>query len=154
MNTENVNRASSAATGFMVASLIFIALAVVVKFSVHVPAIDTDRNVTRTKALAEIHATEEKSLNTAGWIDQSRGIVRLPIETAMQETLQVWQNPTQARADLISRQEKASAPAPAAPAKILARRKLTLPAACRCSHSLAARRSGSSSASRCRWPPS
>ncbi len=33
MNTENINRASSAATGFIIASLIFIALAVVVKFA-------------------------------------------------------------------------------------------------------------------------
>ena len=117
MNTENVNRASSAATGFIVASLLFIALAVVVKFSVKIPAIDADRNAARAKALAEIRATEDKSLNTAGWIDQSRGIVRLPIDTAMQATLQAWRNPAQARADLISRQENASKPAPVAPAK-------------------------------------
>ena len=117
MSTENVNRASSAATGFIIASLIFIALAVLVKFSVQVPAIDADRNTARAKALTEIRATEEKSLANPGWVDQSRGIVRLPIETAMQETLQAWQNPAQARADLIARQEKASAPAPVAPAK-------------------------------------
>ena len=117
MNTENVNRASSAVTGFIVASLIFTALAVVVKFSVRVPAIDADRNAVRAKALAEIRDIEDKSLNNAGWIDQSRGIVRLPIETAMQKTVQAWQNPAQARADLISRQEKASKPAPVVPAK-------------------------------------
>jgi hypothetical protein len=117
MNTENVNRASSAVTGFIIASLIFIVLAILVKFSVHVPAIDADRNAARAKALAEIRATEDKSLNTAGWINQSRGIVRLPIETAMQITAQTWQNPTQARIDLLSRQENASKPAPVAPAK-------------------------------------
>jgi hypothetical protein len=119
MNSEtpNINRASGAALGFIIASLIFIALAVLVKFFVHVPAIDADRNTARAKALTEIRATEEKSLNTAGWIDQSRGVVRLPIETAIQATLQAWQNPAQARADLIARQEKASAPAPVAPAK-------------------------------------
>jgi hypothetical protein len=117
MSLEKINRASSAATGFIIASLLFIGLFVVVKFSINVPAIDADRAAVRTKALAEIRATEEKSLNTAGWIDQSRGIVRLPIETAMQEAAQAWQNPAQARADLISRQQKASAPAPVAPAK-------------------------------------
>jgi len=117
MSAENVNRASSAATGFIIASLIFIVLVIAVKFSVHVPAIDADRNAARAKALAEIRATEEKSLANPGWIDQSRGIVHLPIETAMQVTLQVWQNPAKARAELISRQEKASAPAPASPAK-------------------------------------
>jgi len=117
MNTESVNRASSAVTGFIIASLIFIVLAIVVKFSIHVPAIDADRNAARAKVLTEIRATEDKSLATAGWIDQSRGIVRLPIETAMQITAQAWQNPAQARADLISRQENASKPAPVAPAK-------------------------------------
>ena len=116
-DTTSINRASSAATGFIVGSLIFIGLFVAVKLSVQVPAIDADRNAVRAKALAEIRATEEKSLNTAGWIDQSRGIVRLPIDTAMQEAAQAWQNPAQARADLISRQQKASAPAPVAPAK-------------------------------------
>jgi hypothetical protein len=119
MNSElnNINRGSGAVVGFIIASLIFIALVVVVKFSVQVPAIDADRAAARAKALAEIRATEEKSLNTAGWIDPSRGIVRLPIETAMEATLQAWQNPAQVRADLISRQENASKPAPVAPAK-------------------------------------
>ena len=117
MNLENTNRASSAAAGFIVGSLVFILMFVAVRFSVQVPAIDADRNVARAKALAEIQAAEGKSLNTAGWIDQSRGIVRLPIETAMQAAVQAWQNPAQARADLITRQENASKPAPAAPAK-------------------------------------
>jgi hypothetical protein len=117
MNTENINRASSAVTGFIIASLIFIALAVVVKFSVKVSAIDADRSTARARALAEIRATEDKSLNTAGWIDQSRGIVRLPIETAMQDAAQAWKNPAQTRADLIARQEAATKPAPVVPSK-------------------------------------
>jgi hypothetical protein len=116
-DTTNINRASSAATGFIVASLVFIGLFVAVKFSINVPPVDADRAAVRAKALAEIRATEEKSLNTAGWIDQSRGIVRLPIDTALQEAVQAWQNPAQARADLISRQTNASAPAPVVPAK-------------------------------------
>ena len=119
MNTDttSINRASGAAMGFFAACLIFIALAVIVKLSVSVPAIDADRDIVRAKDLAEIRAAEDKSLVTAGWIDQSRGIVRLPVETAMQITAQAWQNPAQARASLISRQENASKPAPAAPAK-------------------------------------
>ena len=118
MNTDttNINRASSAATGFIVASLLFIALAVAVKFAVRVPAIDADRNAVRAKALTEIRATEDKSLTTSGWVDQSRGIVRLPIETAMQISAQEWRNPAQGRADLLSRQENASKPAPVKPA--------------------------------------
>ncbi len=46
-------------------------------------------------------------LNTAGWVDQDRGIVRLPIETAMQIYEQAAQNPDAARADLIARAGKA-----------------------------------------------
>ena len=116
-DTPKINRASGAAIGFLIACLIFAVLVVVVKFSVSVPAVDADRDAVRDKALAEIHATEDKSLATAGWIDQSRGIVRLPIETAMQMTVQAWRNPAQARADLWSRQEIASKPAPVVPAK-------------------------------------
>ena len=116
-DAANLNRASGAAIGFLIACLIFAVLVVVVKFSVSVPAVDADRDAVRDKALAEIHATEDKSLATAGWVDQSRGVVRLPIETAMQMTMQAWRNPAQARADLLSRQEIASKPAPVAPAK-------------------------------------
>jgi hypothetical protein len=116
-DTPKINRASGAAIAFLIACLIFVGLTVMVKFSVSVPAVDADRDAVRDKALAEIRATENKSLATAGWVDQSRGVVRLPIETAMQITVQAWRNPAQARADLLSRQEIASKPAPVAPAK-------------------------------------
>jgi hypothetical protein len=117
MTLENSNRASGAAIGFVVAIILFAALAVVVKLAVNVPAIDADASALRSKALVEMRSTEDKSLNTAGWADQSRGVVRLPIETAMQQAAQAWQNPAAARADLNARAEKAAAPAPVAPAK-------------------------------------
>ena len=117
MTLENSNRASGAAVGFVLAIILFAALAVAVKFLASVPAIDADRAAERSKALAEIHATEEKSLNTLGWADQARGIVRLPIEAAMQQAALAWQNPAAARADLKARAEKAAAPAPVVPAK-------------------------------------
>lgn len=115
-NVNQINRASGAAVGFTIASLIFTLLALGVKLFVKAPAINADRDAVRAKALAEIRAAEDKSLNTAGWIDPSRGIVRLPIDTAMQEAAQAWKNPEQARADLLSRQENASKPAPVKPA--------------------------------------
>ena len=87
------------------------------KFSVRVPAIDADRASAISKALFEIHTNETVSLNNPGWIDQPRGIVRLPVVDAMKLAAQEWQNPAQARADLIAREEKASAPLPKAPAK-------------------------------------
>jgi hypothetical protein len=113
----NVNRASGAAIGFIAASLIFVVLVVLVKFSVKVPAIDADRNAAISKALFEIRTNEIASLENVGWVDQQRGIVRLPIETALQMTEHEWQNSTNARADLIARAEKAAAPLPKQPAK-------------------------------------
>jgi hypothetical protein len=112
MNQQTINRASGAAIGFVIAFVIFIALIVIVKFSIPVPAIDADRNATISKALAEIRHAEMIALENPGWVDQPRGIVRLPIETAMQITAKEWQNPAQARADLIAREAKLSAPAP------------------------------------------
>lgn len=115
MNNENTNHASGAAIGFIAASLIFIALVAIVKFSVRVPAIDADRASAISRALYEIHTNEVVSLNHVGWVDQPRGIVRLPIETAMQMVER--QTPESARADLIWRAEQAGAPLPKQPAK-------------------------------------
>lgn len=115
--TPTVNRASGAALGFILASVIFIVLSVVVGFSVKPPAIDADQAQQRIKALSEIRAAESSALNNPGWIDQQRGIVRLPIETAISNAAEAWQNPTQARADLMNRAEKATAPLPKAPEK-------------------------------------
>ncbi len=64
MTLENTNRASGAAVGFILATSCFVALAVIVKFSMNVPAIDADRAAARAKALAEIRTAEEKSLDT------------------------------------------------------------------------------------------
>ena len=95
---------------FVVASLLFVAFVMMVKFSVSVPAIDADRAAVRSKALAEIRAAEAAALNTPGWVDQDRGIVRLPIETAIQMIEQ--DTPQGIRATLIWRQEQANAPLP------------------------------------------
>ncbi|MEJ0089149.1 MAG: hypothetical protein WDM80_05280 [Limisphaerales bacterium] len=97
---------------FVVACLLFFVLTAIVKFSVSVPAVDADRAALRSKALADIHATEATALTTAGWVDQDRGIVRLPIETALQLSERAAQNPAAARADLIARAAKAAAPLP------------------------------------------
>lgn len=117
MNSPTINRASGAAIGLILVSVIFAVLAVALKLFVSVPALDADRAAVLAKALAEIRATENASLNNTGWIDQPRGIVRLPIETAVQLAAQAWQNPASARADLNARAEKAAAPAPKAPEK-------------------------------------
>jgi hypothetical protein len=116
-DTPAVNRASGAALGILIASVLFAALVVMVKLSVNVPAVDADREAALSKALFEIRINETASLNNIGWIDQQRGILRLPIDDAMKLAAQEWQNPAQARANLLLREEKASKPAPVAPAK-------------------------------------
>jgi hypothetical protein len=76
MNAENSNRASGAAVGFVLAIVFFVVLTVAIKLSVSVPPVDADRSAGRSKTLATIRATEEKSLTARGWVDQARAIVR------------------------------------------------------------------------------
>lgn len=114
---ERVNRGSAAAVGFLIGGAIFAVLAVGVKLSLNVPTVDADRGAERSKALAEIRAVEEKALATPAVIDAQRGIVRLPIDRAMELAAQAWKDPAAARANLNARAEKAAAELPKAPAK-------------------------------------
>jgi hypothetical protein len=102
---------------FLVACFLFAAFVVRVKWFVSVPAIDADRAAVRAKALAEIRAAGTQALNQPGWIDENRGLVRLPIAVAMQITEREWQDPAAARSNLTVRVEKATAPAPKAAEK-------------------------------------
>jgi len=74
------------------------------------------RAVERAEKLTELHAEETEKLDHIGWIDQSKGVVRLPIEVAMQIVEREWQNHAVGRSNLIARVEKATAvpPKPAA----------------------------------------
>jgi hypothetical protein len=119
MSLPNANERSVWPVGllFLITCFLFAAIVAMVKWSVPVPAIDADRAAVRVKALAEIRATETRALNHPGWINQDRGLVRLPIAVAMQITEREWQDPAAARSNLTARVEKAAAPAPQAPAK-------------------------------------
>ena len=117
MNPEQANRASGAAVALIIGSLVFIVLTAAARFLSRVPDIDADSEAIRSATLAKIRATETTNLNQVAWVDQARGIVRLPIDTAIQLTVQAWQDPAQARADLIAREKKATAPAPVVPPK-------------------------------------
>lgn len=75
------------------------------------------RAAERAKALADLRAAETEALNNVGWVDQAKGVVRLPIADAVKLAEKQWQNPAQARADLIARVEKATALPPKAPEK-------------------------------------
>ncbi|MGA9452100.1 MAG: hypothetical protein WBW41_12245 [Verrucomicrobiia bacterium] len=116
-NNHTPNGAAAAALGFIIAGFIIAAFILAMKHSVHSPAIDADQAAARVKALAELRTAESNALNHPGWLDQNRGLVRLPISVAMQITENAWRNPSAARSNLIARVEKATAPAPPAPAK-------------------------------------
>jgi hypothetical protein len=81
------------------------------------PPLGEERVAVRKKALAELRAAEAEGLNTYGWVDQAKGVVRLPIAEAMKMTLLEWQHPATARSNLIARVEKATAAPPKAPEK-------------------------------------
>lgn len=77
-----------------------------------------DRAAVRAKALAELRAAETEALTTTGWVDPTKGIVRLRIEDAMKWVEQEWsRDPAAARSNLISRVEKATALPPKVPEK-------------------------------------
>jgi hypothetical protein len=99
------------------ALLIVAALVWVMHSYTQPPPLGQDRVAVRKKALAELRAVEASELGSYGWVDQAKGVVRLPIQDAMKLTLREWQNPAAARSNLIARVEKATAVPPPPPAK-------------------------------------
>ena len=75
------------------------------------------RPAERAASLKELRAAEAEALATVAWIDQGKGIVRLPIAEAMKIAEREWQNPAAARAKLIEREEKATYVPPPPPPK-------------------------------------
>lgn len=76
------------------------------------------RAAERAKALMELRAAEAEALNNTGWVDPTKGLVRLRIEDAMKIVERDWgRNPVAARSNLIERVEKATAAPPKAPEK-------------------------------------
>lgn len=74
--------------------------------------VDAKKGAERWKNIADFKAANQEALENYAWQDQSKGLVRLKIDRAMELTVQQWKNPQQARATLISRVEKATAPPP------------------------------------------
>ena len=71
----------------------------------------------RRKNLADLKAANVEFLNNYGWMDQPKGIVRLPVSRAMELTVQQLKNPAAFRSNLIAQVEKATALPPKAPEK-------------------------------------
>ena len=77
------------------------------------PPVDEGRAEERAKDLAEIRNGEADALNNTGWIDQSKGIVRLRIDDAMSLMLETWgKNPAAGRSNMLARAAKAYPPPP------------------------------------------
>jgi hypothetical protein len=66
----------------------------------------------RAQFLAEVQQAEAEAVNHYAWQNEEKGLVRLPVELAMDLVVQEWQDPAAARARLISRIEEATAPPP------------------------------------------
>ena len=105
------------AIGILGSLLIVAALVWAMQRYTQPPPLGQDRVAVRKKALADLRAAEATELENYGWLDQPKGVVRLPIAEAMQLSLRDWQNPAAARSNLIARVEMATAAPPAAPAK-------------------------------------
>ena len=99
------------------ALLIFAALVWATKKYTTPAPIGAERAAERIKARAELTAAEAETLDTVGYIDSAKGIVRLPISTALTVAERQWQDPARARAELLARVEKANFVPPKAPEK-------------------------------------
>jgi hypothetical protein len=110
-------RGVSVTAAVVIACLIFAGLVWKTRQYTTAPALGADRVAERTKALAEVRAAEADALNNVGWIDQGKGVVRLPVAEAVKLAEREWRNPAQARSNLIARVEKATALPPKAPEK-------------------------------------
>lgn len=95
--------------------LIMAALAWLVIDKTRPPGLDQEHVALRRKNLTEMRALDKDGLASYGSIDPAHGIVRLPIEQAMDLTLTLWQNPAAGRSNLLSRIDKATAKLPDKP---------------------------------------
>lgn len=110
-------RSYSVTAAVVIACLIFAAIVWKTKQYTTPALLGAERAAERAKALVELRAAETEALHNVGWIDQAKGVVRLPIADAVKLAEREWQNPSRARSNLIARVEKATALPPKAPEK-------------------------------------
>jgi hypothetical protein len=71
------------------------------------------RGAERLKARKDLEAAAAIELTKPGWVDQSKGVVRIPIEQSKELVIKQWgENPAVARSNLIARSQQAAAPPP------------------------------------------
>jgi hypothetical protein len=70
-------------------SLIVFLLAILIHYAYVQPQVAGVLTPTEREALlAKTRADDQKTLTTYGWMDKSKGIVRLPIDVAMQKVIE------------------------------------------------------------------
>jgi hypothetical protein len=77
--------------------------------------VEEARWMERQTNLAQLRVQSREVLHNYAWIDQSRGVVRLPAARAMELLVTEWQNPAAGRSSLLARLEKALPPLSSAP---------------------------------------
>src|ERR1051325_6514078 len=99
-------------------TFLLVALLVLVMRHYTQPApVGANRVEERYKFLQEQRAADAKALNEYEWRDKDKGLVVLPVQRALELTLEEWRDPAAARSNLISRVDKATAVPPPAPNK-------------------------------------
>jgi hypothetical protein len=115
--SEQPNRSTGLYVVAIIGTFLIVAALVWVMQQYTKPApVNQARVAERKKYLTEIRAAEADALNNYGWVDQAKGLVRLPVNRAMEVVLDEWKNPATAHSNMAARAEKAYAPPPVAPA--------------------------------------
>ncbi len=109
MNTDNgcCSRSTLNWIGVVGAFAVMAILVAALKHYTTVPSVNLARALERTKIAAEIRLKTQVELDTAGWLDREKGVVRLPNPVATALAVQQWQDPAKARAELLERAGKA-----------------------------------------------
>ena len=66
----------------------------------------------RTQFLQEVSQAEAEAVTQYAWQNKEKGLVRLPVDRALELFVVEWQDPAAGRAELIARVEAATAPPP------------------------------------------
>jgi len=110
-------RVTAWGVGILGTFLITAVLVAAMRYYARPEPVGANRAEERRKNLNELRAADTKTSNEYDWQDKDKGIVRLPVQRAMELTLQEWKNPAAARSNLVARVDKATVVPPKAPEK-------------------------------------
>jgi hypothetical protein len=119
---ENVNNTGRARVVMTVLAVLasFLLVAFLVRQMVKVTQprpVGADRAAARAKDNGDIRAAGAGALQSWGYVDAGKGVVRMPIEEAMKVTIQGYQNAGAFHSNMVARVEKATAAPPKPPEK-------------------------------------